>query len=255
MIKKVDLLINALPLKEMEASLLQRAIVSFADTIDTIDTDLVREAIHIAAYLHRNDYRQGRQGKSEDHYITHPLRNTLRIIRYGCTDQDIIIASILHDTVEDHAFDIAEKFIEINVDSEEEARSASYSYIATRFGHNVAFIVKQVSNPLLVGDFTKEQKRALYVAHVSEVIVIASVLMVKFSDFVDNAVGLYHNVKSSNTGMIQHLSRKYLPLVEEFEKQFNKLEAELPVSEDGFIMMRQHLQFGKLKLEELQLVA
>ncbi len=253
--KKVDTLINALPLKDMEASLLQRAVVSFADTMPHIDTDLVREAIHIAAYLHRNDYRQGRKGKSEDHYITHPLRNTLRIIRYGCSDQDIIIASILHDTVEDHAFEIAEEFVEINVTSEQEARDAAYSYISSRFGSKVSSIVYAVSNPILVGDFSKAEKRKLYVEHVESVLDVVEVLMVKFSDFVDNAVGLYHNVNDQNAGMIKHLSSKYLPLVDIFAARIDEFADRLPVSAEGLLTMREHLQFGRSKLNELSSLA
>lgn len=249
--KKVDLLINALPLKEMEASLLQRAIVSFADSEDLIDTNKIREAIHIAAYLHRNDYRQGRLGKSEDHYITHPLRNTLRLIRYGCKDQDILLASILHDTVEDHAFNITEEFVEINVNSEEEARETAYSYLDARFGGRVAEYVKAVSNPLHEGHKTKEEKRALYVEHVLEVVKILPVFMVKFTDYVDNAVGLYHNVSPHNTKMINHLALKYLPLASVFE---TKLEDEghlLPVSPEGLMTMKEQIKFGKEKLTEL----
>ena len=79
--------------------------------------------------------------------------------------------------------------------------------------------------------------------------------MVKFSDFVDNAVGLYHNVNDKNAGMIKHLSTKYLPLVDIFEARINEFADVLPVSTDGLFTMREQLRFGRAKLAELAAVA
>ena len=96
----IDKLIRALPLKEMESSLLARAIYSHAAEAG-MDTEKVRESVALASYLHRTHTRSVRSVMPRTHYIEHPLRNAVRLFRYGVTDQDVIIAAILHDTVED----------------------------------------------------------------------------------------------------------------------------------------------------------
>ena len=52
--------------------------------------------------LHARDRRQ------REPYVDHPLRVTIRILsHYRVTDADVLCAALLHDTVEDHADDIA----------------------------------------------------------------------------------------------------------------------------------------------------
>src|SRR5689334_18399095 len=63
----------------------------------------VHKAIYLASYVHQGQTRSNRGPLPRDTYITHPLRNTLRLMRYGVEDADVLVASILHDTVEDHA--------------------------------------------------------------------------------------------------------------------------------------------------------
>ena len=56
----------------------------------------IEEAIEIAAEAHHGQYRKG----TDTPYITHPYAVGLILMEAGCTDT-VIIAGILHDTVED----------------------------------------------------------------------------------------------------------------------------------------------------------
>lgn len=245
--------ISDLDLKEMEGSLLSFAIMESAKNSDNFDIEKVREALELAAYLHRADTRANRANLPKDTYITHPYRNTLRILRYGCINHDVIVASILHDTVEDHANEIVAEFLGKSInETTRELMDMSLVYYTDTFGKEVSRIVNAVSNPPLDKGLTKPEKRALYAEHVLSVIDDPHVFLVKFSDFVDNAVGLYHNTGSPN--MVEHLSQKYLLLVEAFEErlyQENTIRT-IPVTDEGLEEMRNHLTAGKERLLKLR---
>lgn len=56
----------------------------------------IEEAIEVAAVAHQGQYRKG----TDTPYITHPYAVGLILLEAGCTEA-VIIAGILHDTVED----------------------------------------------------------------------------------------------------------------------------------------------------------
>lgn len=64
----------------------------------------IEEAIEVAAEAHQGQYRKG----THTPYITHPYAVGLILMEAGCTEA-VIIAGILHDTVEDT--DLTLKFI------------------------------------------------------------------------------------------------------------------------------------------------
>lgn len=246
-------LIHTLSLKDMEGALLTQAIQSHVlDNFPAPEVLKVNEALALAAYLHRNDTRANRANLPRDTYITHPLRNTLRLIRYGCDDIDILIASILHDTVEDHPFEIVTDVLSgLDAEDEDEARKFSYTYYEDAFSRKVAFLVEQVSNPLLPPDMSKAEKRKYYAEHLDIILDDPGTFLVKVSDIVDNAVGLYHNTGSP--GMVTHLSTKYLAVLPLFFKRLDDemfvKQLNLPVG--GIDGIRRHLLMGQERLTSL----
>lgn len=64
-----------------------------------IYTQKIQKAIHFAIKTHELDQKQKRKGKDVS-YITHPLSVGLILAKTGATE-DIIVAGILHDTIED----------------------------------------------------------------------------------------------------------------------------------------------------------
>lgn len=245
--------IEKLPLKEMEGSLLSFAILDYAQTNDKFDIKQILKALKLASYLHRNQTRANRKDLPKDTYITHPYRNTLRLLRYGCESNDVIIASILHDTVEDHAPSIVKELIgETEPFSEEDLIKLSLGYISKEFNPTVAFIVEQVTNEPLPSHMSKDEKRHAYAKHVIAMINTPEAFLVKFSDFVDNAAGLHHN--SGRPEMVAHLAKKYSLTVNAFDAKLNdpSFVSSLPIPADGISQMKEHLAAGKQRLNELQ---
>ena len=79
-------------------------------------------AIEVAAKAHKNQFRKG----TDIPYITHPLAVRIILARAGCTDK-VIVAGILHDTLEDTALTFRE--------------------LTDTFGEKVADIVQGASEP------------------------------------------------------------------------------------------------------------
>src|SRR5215471_14147479 len=60
------------------------------------------DALGLASWLHARDRRQ------REPYVNHLLRVAIRILHhYRVRDTDVTCAALLHDSVEDHAADIA----------------------------------------------------------------------------------------------------------------------------------------------------
>ncbi len=76
----------------------------------------IEEAIEVAAEAHQGQYRKG----TDTPYITHPYAVGLILMEAGCTEA-VIIAGILHDTVED--------------------TDLTLEFIRERFGEDIANIV------------------------------------------------------------------------------------------------------------------
>lgn len=152
-----------LRLKEMTPDLLMYEIVS--------EFPELQETAVLASILHRGDIRSVRGKLPRTHYIEHPYRVTLRLIRWGVIDINVLHAALLHDTFEDHPKDFEKLF---GVDAA--------TYIGLTFGSDVWDVVYAVSNQPGVG----------YHEHVLEAIADPRAFIVKLADWTDNALSLHH---------------------------------------------------------------
>lgn len=174
----------------------------------------ISAAFELASYLHADDRR------SPGPYIAHPARIANRIVtHFGVRDPELVAAALLHDTVEDHATELAELAGVVSEDPHK-TREAALEVLQDIFGERVARTVSLVTNPIYDG--APEDKNQFYFDHVKEAIQDPDALVIKLSDFVDNAVGLHH---TENANLIRKLSRKYDPLYPVFEEA---LEEEHP---------------------------
>jgi (p)ppGpp synthase/HD superfamily hydrolase len=211
----------------------------------------------VATFLHRHQTRANRKNLPRTPYIEHPLRNALRSVRWGCADQDVIVAAIMHDTVEDCAPDILTHYVghpEPELLSEAERREVALGWMLRDFGPEVARIVEAVSNPLRdESGMSKERKRELYAEHVAEAIrADAKVFVVKFADFVDNALGLPHNAVEGNEGMIERLALKYLPVASVFEREYEaNPDIRKMIGDEGHTLIGEQIAEAKTKLTAL----
>jgi hypothetical protein len=156
------------------------------------DRDRIARALVLASRLHAIDRRQ------REPYINHLLRVAIRIIsHYGVRDADVLCAALLHDTVEDHAADLAPG------GGQQDAVTA----LAGQFGDRVAELVASVSNPPHEPGRDRHEQYREHVTTSLEASPWARVI--KASDFTDNGVGLIHTTGPK----LESLAAKYAPLV------------------------------------------
>lgn len=209
--------INTLSLHEVtkkygEDGLRERLVNFVLDQEEWSDNDkrnvLAAEALALEA--HSGDTR------GELPYSTHFMRVALRISspkHIGVNDPSLMVAALLHDTVEDHA-----DFYSTNDASLDRAHTESQAirFIGLAFGTDVKDIVYNVTNPPYpAGVSSREEKNAFYREHVVEVLETNERAgTIKLSDFIDNCVGLIHNEDPARAA---RLAIKYQPLIPHFK--------------------------------------
>lgn len=247
--------LQSLSLKSMDSSVLTLAVLDAARQAVPDAADRILAAVTAAAFLHRNQTRANRANLPRTPYIEHPLRLTLRLLRWGVTNADVLVAAVLHDTVEDCAEDIARYFLGIDPEdlTDSELRRHVIDWMIEEFGMEVAEIVLAVTNADPVKGATREEKNLQYLGKVRSAIAgRASVFLVKVADFVDNALGLPHNNIAGNSGMVARLAAKYIPLVPVFQAELaaNPGIAAL-VSDAGLASITRHLDGATARISSV----
>ena len=105
-------------------------------------------------------------------------------------------AALLHDTVEDHAEDIAPGG----------TRRAAFAILAGQFGGRTAELAAAVTNPVYAPGRDKHQQYREHV--IASLDASPRARVIKASDFTGNAVGLFHTTGPK----LPELARKYRPL-------------------------------------------
>jgi hypothetical protein len=160
-----------------------------------LDRPKVERALELATELHREDRR------SREPYLNHLLRSTIRVMcYYDVDDTDVIVATLLHDSVEDHADDLAGH-------RPGDRTEAATAELAERFGSRVAGLVRAVTNPPREpGRDRLEQYRD----HLTESLGPNPwARVIKASDFTDNGVGVIHSAPD----LLNRMATKYRPVV------------------------------------------
>nr|WP_296779165.1 HD domain-containing protein [Rhodococcus sp. (in: high G+C Gram-positive bacteria)] len=215
---------------------LDAAALAFAIDYETREftrSTTLHDAMALAAFAHLPQTRPGRHGTGTDPYITHPFRNVLRLVRFGCTDEIVLAATALHDTVEDQADRIVAALGDC-----EPSRGVALAAIAQHFGSEVADVVNAVTNPASPRDLSPTAKNAAYRDHVAAVIQEPRVFLVKLSDFIDNAGSL--DVLADEAKRLE-LRTKYAPLVPVFAETRTRLGNDLALSAPGSIRLDREL--------------
>ena len=155
----------------------------------------LHDALALAAELHRDDRR------TREPYLNHLLRVAIRLAHhYEVRDVDVIVAGLLHDSVEDHADELAPP-------GSADPMAAALVVLGERFGPRVAHLVEAVTNPVYDPSRDKHEQYREHVAESLEREPWARVI--KLSDFTDNGVGVIHTVGPKVTSA----ATKYRPLV------------------------------------------
>ncbi|MFR9750202.1 HD domain-containing protein [Nocardia sp. 004] len=174
-----------------ETGLRERLLLEIAELPDTTR---LTEALDLAAELHRDD-RYGREP-----YLSHLLRVAIRVIsHYEIQDPDVVAASLLHDSVEDHATELAADRPGATVD-------AALGTLTDRFGPRVAELVAAVTNP---APDPARDRQTQYREHVATNLDRNPwARIIKLSDFTDNGVGILYATGPA----MPKLAAKYRPL-------------------------------------------
>ena len=181
---------------------------------------LVR-ALDLAARLHAGDRR------FREPYVNHLLRVAIRIMRYyGVHDVDVLIASLLHDAVEDHPAELGM----LAEGTHGELTEAALAELARRFNNRVAELVRSVTNPEYDPDRDRHEQ---YRAHVAESLERDPwARVIKVSDFTDNGVGVVH----SSPEKAYYSATKYRPLVPKLRELVGRPDTPLSVEAKDHIL-------------------
>lgn len=240
--------IYEVPLVDHTIESLATAIVAFVNATSSNNTQQMISVISLATELHSPDLRHGAKDGPKA-YIVHPLRNTLRLIRLGVTDISLLMASVLHDTVEDHPFELASK-AGVATKNEVEARESALAFLSNAYGSETARIVEGMSNPIVTDKtVTREQFVEIYLDHLRSATVDPDVFACKVSDLIDNAVGLGQE-EQMQPAKLMRMAKKYFPAIEIMLARLEKgeKEANLPLSSRGIKSVRSQLEAGHDRL-------
>lgn len=214
-------------LKDLDSSELTQALIHESREAG-LDPKAMQSAIGLASVLHSEQRRGARMKHSSTPYIEHPLRNSIRLVRLGVRDQDVIVATVLHDTVEDSSVRYCEKFQGRKV-NEVEGRKELSKKIRSTYGPEVQRLVQAVTNDYVSPEDkknrTEEDKHRIYSEHVrSNISGDAKAYLVKITDFFDNASSLHHSDKPGSGVRVGGRAKKYLRVISVFREEGAKLE-------------------------------
>lgn len=242
------------PLKKMDEFLLAAEIESRAEILG-FEVE-ARKAIRLAALAHSQQTRANRGPYPRDTYLTHPLRNAVRALRYGVTDEHTIIAIILHDVLEDAAFFIADTLMSFGSPAKDEAQARVRAAVLLMedFHPYVGAFVHAVSNPVAeVNDSrSKSDKRQDYQKKVAQMLLDTGpeVTIIKLVDIIDNGAGLYHNTGLKDEAR-RHLALKYFPLMDTFLARIEDAEVRQMLTECGYNEAKRQLLGAKSSLTKI----
>lgn len=195
------------PLKQMDSAMLNFELLREIEKLEESDREMVSSAAMLATHLHRNQTRKARGNKPRTPYIEHPLRNTLRLIRWGYSNSSLFAISLLHDTVEDCIPELADFFDwDHNEFDEHQNREKAFEHLSEAYSSRVASGVEEVTNPV-EGDYHEHLKRLMNEGAPSSI-------LVKISDLIDNAASLPHQFGSVPSSFVTKRVPKYHRAIE-----------------------------------------
>ncbi|MFZ1812414.1 MAG: hypothetical protein WAU02_02715 [Candidatus Saccharimonadales bacterium] len=221
-------------LSETDADALSERLLLEIESTDWAEEDksLVQHALADAARIHAGD-KQGTRP-----VIVHPLRNAIRILsrdHFAVRDRpDLVIAALLHDTVEDRplrwlsdeASDVYDQDLSgLTHDQLCDIQNAAYAAISQRYSPRIASLVKYLTrspypdailqgNPHILVDKTlRKAKWEFYSNDIRSLFHefdAGGAKIVKLSDYIDNFAGAirYHEKPERRV----NYARKYIDL-------------------------------------------
>ncbi len=173
------------------------------------------KASRFAAVAHGLKERKGKQVA----YISHPMAVALLLQKAGA-DEDVVIAGILHDTIED--------------------TDVTYEDIEREFGKDVADMVNHVTEQDKSRSWVERKQKAL--EHVSEM--SEEAVMVKSADVLHNMTEQLEDYKIAGDSMFENFNAGKQQQLERYEKLVKALEDRYPQNP---LLPELHTIFTELK--------
>ena len=235
-----------LSLKDKEAPELREMLMSFGGEWSEAERQLVQDASDLASYLHKDDKYKGGP------YELHVLRVANRVAGHlEWPNPNIVIAALMHDSVEDHAEALATILgQEVEGASELDLQHLALETIAQRFTPEAAEIVNSVTNPPnLMGKGSDEHRIERYVNKVEHAVETPEAWGVKFCDWCDNALGAEFSEDAPGSAPAIWRRKKYGRVVPIFEQRYQQPDLQSQLSPSAKQYVEQQFGFGHERLQ------
>lgn len=192
------------------------------------------DALRLAISLHIEQ-----KDRPDGPYVNHILRVTLRLIEeFGITDPEMLIASLMHDSVEDPATGLAQS--EGLAGDADHALANTLTALARKFGDHVKGNVAKLTNPEKKKDkdvtISLERKSRIYLEHVRETLRDPKAAIIKLSDFLDNACRVPDPANPLEANTRIRLCTKYIPVIPIFIERINQQDFPLPAEKKAEVV-------------------
>lgn len=225
-----DMDVTKLTLRELTREMGESGLLQRLDyEVETTDwtQEQKNQVKHLAAMV-VNVYHAGDK-RDDNTYATHILRVACRILstqHFNLRQSpQMIIAALLHDTVEDHPERLINEdsldehdMSPTNLEARRLQRQRALEVVEQQYGASVAEMVDDVSNPIYdhTGLSTSE-RQTIYREHVTHVMSRElPARYIKLSDFIDNCLGLEYNEDERKKVKLAHKYKPLLPVMLEF---------------------------------------
>lgn len=189
------------------------------------NNSLVQHSLELAFRLHEGDAR------TYERYNNHLARVTLMLLRvFDVRDPEVIAAGSLHDSVEDHARELAAMETKSVPSSERRQRVLAHEALSHYESPKVADLVLAVSNP--IPKPSESQRVVGYRNHIHHLLTQAppEAKIIKVSDFFDNAKA--HRAENPNKR--RRLDEKQVGVYELFDAAIASRDSLVPANKrDG----------------------
>ena len=159
--------------------------------------DFLFDAIEFAVHAHCGHFRKG----TRTPYIFHPLNVARMLLESGCSEE-VVVAGILHDTLEDTPIALED--------------------IQTRFGEDVANLVYLVSEPDKLDKWENRKKHTLMSLESAS----KEVLLIALADKLDNILSIQRMLEQDGDVVWSRFNRPknaqawyYLNLIDVFRRR------------------------------------
>lgn len=250
-----EIMVQELRLKDKNEEELFSALLQAGESWTEEQRTSVETAYTLARMVHKNDvYR-------EQPYVYHLLRVANRLTGYmHISDPELVIAALLHDSVEDRALELIDAGIsyakeilaaEASVPEDpRERQNLALEHLAVLFSPRVAKMIASVTNAPAPKDTEETYDEWLdrYARKVEQAASTPEGFLIKFADWCDNGLGLVHSEEPEDSPKLARFRQKYVRALPIFERRFQDADVLSMLDPQGQVYVAHQLALGRERL-------